>query len=136
MFPRRSLSRLARRMSSMSTPPAHWKRVAPHPPKGSITFAAQDTLAKLPVPELADTFARLRRSLRPLARSEEEIETTEKKIRNFEADFAKVLHGRLLQRQQETEHWLEEWWDNGAYMGYRDSVRHSCYPCPGSFNLT
>ena len=28
----------------------------------------------------------------------------------------------LVARAQEKEHWLEEWWDDIAYLGYRDSV--------------
>ena len=106
----------------MSAPPAQWKRLAPHPPKESVTTTGQDKLPRLPVPELSDTFTRLRRSLKPLAHSEDEMKVTEMKIAEFEGGLAKELHQRLVKRQQETEHWLEEWWDAGAYMGYRDSV--------------
>ncbi|KAH8116536.1 carnitine acetyl transferase [Phellopilus nigrolimitatus] len=106
----------------MSTPPAHWKRLAPHPPAGSTTVASQNALPHLPVPALQDTLTRLRGSLRPLAHSEDELRAAEKKIADFEGGLARELHARLVKRQEETEHWLEEWWDSGAYMGYRDSV--------------
>lgn len=106
----------------MSTQPPNWKTAAPSPPSGSLTVAAQEKLPKLPVPELGDTLRRLRRSLKPLALSESELEAVESKISDFEKGLAPKLHARLVQRQRETRHWLEEWWDNGAYMGYRDSV--------------
>ncbi|KAI5117139.1 hypothetical protein M0805_008258 [Coniferiporia weirii] len=106
----------------MSTPPANWKRLAPNPPAGSATIAAQDALARLPVPVLTDTLARLRRSLKPLAHNTDEFHVTQQKITDFESGLSGELHARLVARQKETEHWLEEWWDSGAYMGYRDSV--------------
>ena len=120
---RRSLPRLCRSLHSpMSPPPPNWKQLAPHTPGGGITTAHQSKLPKLPVPELSDTFSRLKQSLKPLAFSHEELETSFAKIDEFESGLARELHHRLLQRQKETTHWLEEWWDNGAYMGYRDSV--------------
>ena len=106
----------------MASPPENWKYQALGPPAGTATVATQDHLPRLPVPELKDTFAKLRRSLKPLARSNEELAETEKKIKRFENGLANVLQERLLKRQKETLHWLEEWWDAGAYNGYRDSV--------------
>ncbi len=103
--------------------PKNWKRLAPGPQESSVTVASQKSLGRLPVPQLSDTFARLRSSLKPLARSEEELEAALKKVDDFEkGPLARKLQERLLDRQKETEHWLEEWWDNGGYMGYRDSV--------------
>jgi carnitine O-acetyltransferase len=107
----------------MASPPENWKYRALGPPAETVTVAAQGQLPRLPVPELKDTFARLRRSLKPLAKSDEELAETEKKVKKFEDGLATVLQERLLKRQKETLHWLEEWWDAGAYNGYRDSVR-------------
>lgn len=150
--PKNSLQRCLRRLSSsMATPPAKWKTLAPPPPPGSLIASAQATLGRLPVPELSKTFARLRRTLKPLARSESELFAAEKKIAEYENGLAKTLQQRLLKRQEETEHWLEEWWDSGAYMGYRDSVscktlwcsevltylrRRWSYTCPTSVRVT
>ncbi|KDQ61402.1 hypothetical protein JAAARDRAFT_123269 [Jaapia argillacea MUCL 33604] len=106
----------------MSTRPANWKYLAPHPPKGTVMFAGQEGLPKLPVPELPATFSRLKESLKPLARSDEELETAVKKIDEFAHGQASVLQSRLLQKKDETVHWMEDWWDDLAYMGYRDSV--------------
>ncbi|TDL15650.1 acyltransferase ChoActase/COT/CPT [Rickenella mellea] len=102
--------------------PLKWKSLAPSPPTNGVTLASQAALPHLPVPELSVTFSKLKRSLKPLAWSEEEYKVTEKKIDDFASHLAPELQDRLKKRQAETEHWLEEWWDNGAYMGYRDSV--------------
>ncbi|KAJ7210553.1 acyltransferase ChoActase/COT/CPT, partial [Mycena pura] len=102
--------------------PADWKQAAPEPPAGTTSFAAQATLPLLPVPELESTLTRLRDSLRPLAWSDTELATVEAKIDSFRMGKGPELHARLLERAKHHKHWLEEWWDNGAYMGYRDSV--------------
>lgn len=109
-------------------PPPNWKAGAPGPPIGSPIARAQASLPRLPVPALEDTFARLRCSLSPLAHSKDELKEVERKIRAFEAGSAATLQARLLDRQKTTEHWLEEWWDSGAYMGYRDSVGSPIWP--------
>ena len=38
--------------------------------------------------------------------------------------YARELQDRLQKRSEEPGrvHWLEEWWDDLAYLGYRDSV--------------
>ena len=109
-----------------TTPPAlTWKSLAPGPAEGSATVAAQPTLEHLPVPKLPSTLDGLRRSLAPLAQSKKELESTLAKVDAFEkSNLANELQDRLEKRQRETVHWLEEWWDSGAYMGYRDSVRN------------
>lgn len=109
---------------SNAIPPPNWKRSAPSPPSSSLTVAAQSGLQRLPVPDLSATLAKLKESLRPLADSEEELREAERKIDEFANGLGPAFQERLVQRQKEGEHWLEEWWDNGAYMGYRDSV---CY---------
>lgn len=111
-------------MSSTATakPPLNWKRSAPGPPASSVTAAGQSELPQLPVPAVPDTLTRLRRSLQPLTRSPDELAATNRKIGDFENGIAAELQRRLLQRAQETDHWLEEWWDRNAYMAYRDSV--------------
>lgn len=101
---------------------AHWKASAPTSLPGSETFAAQSSLSKLPVPELKDTLARLKESLKPIAWNDDEYRTVVSKIDEFGAGLGPVLHDRLINRQKETDHWLERWWDDGAYLGYRDSV--------------
>ena len=104
-------------------PPANWKTLAPGPPSGTLTVKAQDSLPNLPVPELSSTLSKLKRTLKPLAQSPEELKEAERKVDEFGNGLAGALQERLVKRQAETAHWLEEWWDAGAYNGYRDSVR-------------
>ncbi|KAG9313003.1 acyltransferase ChoActase/COT/CPT [Chiua virens] len=98
-----------------------WKTFAPPIPN----FAHQSSsLPSLPVPALSATLQRLKDSLRPLARSTQEFASVSNKI----DDFARLdgpgptLQQLLLKRKNETDHWLEEWWDDLAYLSYRDSV--------------
>ncbi|KAJ7622901.1 acyltransferase ChoActase/COT/CPT [Mycena polygramma] len=106
---------------SVSQPP-DWKAVAPEPLAGTKTFAAQASLPLLPIPELKTTLTRLTDSLKPLAWSEAEMAAAEAKIAEFGARTGPELHQRLLERSKHRKHWLEEWWDNTGYLGYRDSV--------------
>jgi carnitine O-acetyltransferase len=103
--------------------PSNWKEQAPEPLPGTLTFASQSSLPKLPVPKLEDTLGRFKESLKPIAWTEEEFKAAAQKIDEFGAGKGKELHERLLKHDQGTKHWLESWWDDGGYLGYRDSVR-------------
>ena len=116
----------ARRIATSSTPttmypPANWKAKAPLSLPGP-TFAAQARLPKLPVPELEQTLRKLKDSLKPIAHHVEEYDAAVAKVDHFAKGLGPKLHERLLKRREETDHWLEEWWDNDAYLAYRDSV--------------
>ncbi|KAF9461247.1 acyltransferase ChoActase/COT/CPT [Collybia nuda] len=113
MFTSTSTIRLAER-------PSAWKAAAPSAPPGSITFASSHP--KLPVVDLKDTLSRLKESLKPIAWSDAEFAAVEKKIDEFAVGKGPELQARLLKRAEETPHWLEQWWDDGGYLGYRDSV--------------
>ena len=105
----------------MTMPPVNWKAKAPLSLPGP-TFAAQAKLPKLPVPELEQSLKKFKESLKPIAHSAEEYETVVTKVDDFAKGLAPKLHERLLKRRDGTDHWLEEWWDNDAYLAYRDSV--------------
>lgn len=108
---------------SNATRPANWKAAAPSSLPGP-TFAAQASLPKLPVPELSETLAKLKDTLRPIAWTDAEYNDAVRKIDEFGSTAGPELQKRLLARAQESGrlHWFEEWWDDLAYMGYRDSV--------------
>jgi carnitine O-acetyltransferase len=118
--------------------PANWKDLAPFPPnRDASTYSFQDKLPHLPVPSLPDTLNKLKKSLQAMATSDAEYEATVRKIDAFGQKVAigETLHSRLEQRARDVEarggrqHWLDEWWDEVAYMGYRDSASHSApYP--------
>lgn len=101
--------------------PENWKAAAPDLPS-TVTFAGQSKLSKLPVPSLPDTLARLKESLKPIAWSSAELDEVEKKIDEFGSGKGVELQERLLKHNEKTHHWLEQWWDDGGYLGYRDSV--------------
>ena len=124
-----SSQRITTRMASTTRlRPANWKALAPAPLPGP-TFAAQVKLPKLPVPPLKDTLDTLKDTLKPIAWDESEYATALQKVDEFAGGPAEELQRRLIERQARTEHWLEEWWDDGAYLTYRDSVSTSpCHP--------
>ena len=101
--------------------PQNWKALAP--PISSFTHQSS-TLPRLPLPPLEATLQRLKDSLRPLARSTEEFASVCRKIDDFgRADGpGPILQQMLLQRKNEADSWLEEWWQDCAYLGLRISV--------------
>ncbi|KAG8992970.1 Carnitine O-acetyltransferase mitochondrial [Tulasnella sp. JGI-2019a] len=106
-----------------SSRPAQWKAAAPTPPTQTTTFSLQLSLPKLPLPEFDRTISKLKGSLKALARDGTEWSTAERRIDEFaKSELGKRLHGRLEQRQRETEHWLEEFWDDAGYLKYRDTI--------------
>lgn len=104
---------------------SNWKSLAPFPPPATPTFQHQSSLQQLPVPSLSSTLNTLKESLKPLSHSSEEYESAIAKIDEFgkQGGLGEVLQQRLEKRKSERDHWLEEWWDDGAYLSYRDSVR-------------
>ena len=108
--------------TTLTTRPQNWKAAAPPPLPGTTTFAKQASLGKLPVPELSTTLRRLKESLKPHAKSEDEYTVAIAKIDEFGEGKGAELHERLLKKQANTAHWLEDWWDDLAYLAYRDSV--------------
>ena len=102
--------------------PADWKSAAPSPPPGTTTFAAQSTLPKLPVVPLVPTLERLKATLVPIAHTPAELEEAHRKIDAFANGIGPELQHRLEARTLYKPHWLEEWWDDSAYLSYRDSV--------------
>lgn len=102
--------------------PTGWKSAAPSPPAGSTTFAAQSTLPKLPVLPLLPTLERLKDTLVPIAHTQAELADAHRKIDDFSSGIGPELQRRLEEHARYKPHWLEQWWDDGAYLAYRDSV--------------
>lgn len=77
------------------------------------------SMARLPVPPLAQTCELYLKTLRPLV-SPAELEENVRLV----ADFTKpggqgeVLQNLLLQHAAKEHNWLEKWWDNG-YLDIR-----------------
>ncbi|KAF2160819.1 hypothetical protein M409DRAFT_59612 [Zasmidium cellare ATCC 36951] len=85
----------------------------------------EDSLPRLPVPTLEETSRRYLKSVHPLL-SQAEYENTKMAVEAFTKPGAigHTLQERLLKRARDpkTKNWLSEWWNNAAYLGYRDPI--------------
>merc|ERR1712070_1058855 len=83
------------------------------------------SLPRLPVPTLEETAQRYLKSLHPLL-SETEFNASKTAVEKFVApgSLAHELQKRLQARREDPKisNWLAEWWNNAAYLGYRDPV--------------
>lgn len=85
----------------------------------------QESLPRLPVPTLDETASRYLKSLRPLL-SSAEFEQSKSAV----ADFVKPggpgpkLQEKLIAHREDpnNKNWLYEWWNEAAYLTYRDPV--------------
>lgn len=110
--------RMATATSSQSKTPAETNS-----PGAMLRF--QNSLPKLPVPALQSTLQKYLNSVRPLL-SEHDYLKTERLVKDFEAPggIGLKLQERLVAYASNPEvvNWLEDWWLDQAYMGYRDPV--------------
>ena len=85
----------------------------------------EDSLPRLPVPTLEETAKRYLRSVHPLL-SKSEYAQTEKAVNDFISpdSLGQTLQKRLIARREtpDIKNWIHEWWNNAAYLGYRDPV--------------
>ncbi|KAI8055789.1 acyltransferase ChoActase/COT/CPT [Syncephalis plumigaleata] len=88
-------------------------------------YAFQDKLPHLPVPDLKETCAKYLRTVRPLL-DDTAFARTEKVVEKFQqpGGLGEQLQKRLQERAADpkVDNWLEEWWNEVAYMGYRDPI--------------
>eukprot|EP00002_Diphylleia_rotans_P007964 TRINITY_DN1760_c0_g7_i1.p1 TRINITY_DN1760_c0_g7~~TRINITY_DN1760_c0_g7_i1.p1 ORF type:complete len:596 (-),score=123.11 TRINITY_DN1760_c0_g7_i1:78-1865(-) len=90
----------------------------------SSTFQLQPTLPRLPVPDLHETLTKYVESIRPFA-SEAELKQTIAFVRDFAKDggIGQELQRKLIERAKtEPNSWLERWWNELAYLKYRDPI--------------
>ena len=85
----------------------------------------ENSLPKLPVPSLAETAAKYLKSVRPLL-SQDDFNRTETAVKEFvkPGGIGEKLQTKLVRRAQDPEckNWLAQWWDDAAYLEYRDPV--------------
>ncbi|CAG2100244.1 unnamed protein product [Medioppia subpectinata] len=82
------------------------------------TFENEDNLPSLPVPQLRSTLDHYLETVRPVV-TDEEYEKTETIVRNFENGVAVDLQQMLVKRSELHKNWLEEWWEDVAYLQQR-----------------
>lgn len=97
-------------------------------PKGDL-FKYQNSLPNLPVPELNETAERYLRSLLPLCpggKANSQYRKTEKLVSDFikPNGEGEKLQKRLIElsSQPGKRNWLSTWWDDYAYLEYKDPV--------------
>ena len=93
-------------------------------PKQDPMLRYQASLPNLPVPPLSSTLAKYLESIRPHLTSAE-YARSEATVREFGASpRAAELQKRLEARAAEpgTVNWIADWWNDAAYMAYRDPV--------------
>ncbi|KAH6953260.1 acyltransferase ChoActase/COT/CPT [Fusarium avenaceum] len=85
----------------------------------------QDSLPRLPVPTLEETAKRYLKSLHPLL-SPSEYEASKKAIDEFvrPGGIGSKLQEKLVAKREDpnTKNWIYEWWNDAAYLSYRDPV--------------
>ncbi|APA08397.1 hypothetical protein sscle_03g031670 [Sclerotinia sclerotiorum 1980 UF-70] len=85
----------------------------------------EESLPKLPVPTLEETAVRYLKSVHPLVTSAE-LQTTTKAVQEFikPGGIGSKLQEKLIARREDPKHknWLYEWWNDAAYLSYRDPV--------------
>ncbi|KGL74428.1 Peroxisomal carnitine O-octanoyltransferase, partial [Tinamus guttatus] len=86
------------------------------------TFQYQDSLPPLPVPALEESLKKYLDAVKPFLNQEEYLRT-EHIVKNFENGIGKELHQKLLERAKSRRNWLEEWWQNVAYLDLRISTQ-------------
>lgn len=82
------------------------------------------SLPRLPVPTLSSTAAKYLESVQPHL-TPAEFSTTQSAVQSFlNSEQSKVLQERLQARAADPSNksWLSDWWNDVAYMGYRDPV--------------
>lgn len=92
-------------------------------------WAGQDSLPSLPVPALDQTLEKYLRTTIPHQQTESSKKATEfaveSALKGKDSELFKKLQDRLIARSKDPEsdgNWLAAWWNDAAYMGYRDPV--------------
>ncbi|KAI8905496.1 acyltransferase ChoActase/COT/CPT [Gorgonomyces haynaldii] len=88
-----------------------------------ILYNHQSQLPRLIVPTLKETTDKYLASIKPLCGPEDYKRNQALCQELIESDIGKTLQERLEKRQQTAKNsWLIDWWNDYAYMSYRDPV--------------
>ncbi|KPI42073.1 putative mitochondrial carnitine O-acetyltransferase [Cyphellophora attinorum] len=89
-------------------------------PKPGITFAAQDKLPKLPIPDLESSTKKYLESLAPLQTSREQ-DDTKAAVKDFLAHEGKDLQDKLKRYASDKTSYIEQFWYD-SYLNYDNPV--------------
>ena len=104
--------------------------IHPNPPPRNHGFVPLSPSIPLPTPSSLPPSL-----LKPLL-SDEELEHTKSCVNDFQNGVGQKLQAMLQERGAEERNWLEEWWEQFAYLSSRDPVAvHTNYHgvLPGQF---
>ncbi|ODV84086.1 hypothetical protein CANARDRAFT_29532 [[Candida] arabinofermentans NRRL YB-2248] len=93
-------------------------------------FMYQDQLPSLPVPELNQTLETYKKSIIPFYPSGENdpnFISYSKVIDDFASTQGPKLQEKLVEFSSDKRNWLAYWWDNYAYLDYRDPLSFVSY---------
>ena len=93
-------------------------------PSAPAMLRFEASLPRLPVPTLSSTGAKYLETVRPHL-TPTEFEHTQSVVKSFvQSDLGKKLQERLQARAADPDikNWLADWWNDVAYMAYRDPV--------------
>ncbi|KAI0763633.1 acyltransferase ChoActase/COT/CPT [Trametes elegans] len=93
-------------------------------PNAGPMLRYEASLPRLPVPTLSSTAAKYLETVEPHL-TREQFAKTQAAVNAFlHSEQAKVLQERLQARAADpnVKNWLADWWNEAAYMGYRDPV--------------
>jgi len=93
-------------------------------PSAPAMLRFEASLPQLPVPTLSSTGAKYLETVQPHLTSAE-FERTQSVVKSFvQSDLGKRLQERLQARAADPDikNWLADWWNDVAYMAYRDPV--------------
>ncbi|TFK23388.1 carnitine acetyl transferase [Coprinopsis marcescibilis] len=93
-------------------------------PKAPPMLRYQASLPHLPIPSLESTAAKYLESVQPLLTASEFTQTKAAVTTFLQSPLSTELQKRLQARAAEPgrDSWLSEWWNDVAYMAYRDPV--------------
>lgn len=93
-------------------------------PKAGPMLRYQASLPRLPVPTLSSTAAKYLETVKPHLTASEFSRTNDAVQSFLKSPLAAQLQERLENRavDPKLKSWLSEWWNDVAYMGYRDPV--------------
>ncbi|KAH9898794.1 choline/Carnitine O-acyltransferase [Xylariomycetidae sp. FL2044] len=106
--------------SQLSVPKQVMSTAAEKPKEGGITFAGQDSLPKLPIPDLESTCNKYLTTLKPLQGPREHAETREA-VQDFLRHDGPLLQGKLQQYAVGKSSYIEQFWYD-SYLNFDNPV--------------
>jgi len=82
----------------------------------------EKSLPNLPVPSISSTATKYLETVQPHLTDAEYAETRKAVDEFVSSSHVAELQRRLQSRAEGTESWLSEWWNDVAYMGYRECL--------------